>query len=161
MGWRQRVKKPVAVSRQQNQLILAIDPATLHVLGKLAIELVKLNAKVVTTSEVPTTPVTPTQAIVPNGTLSIPFGTISLSNDTSQNVIWIDKNGIANAYGWLKELLVVNGYVFGINANSSFKINGLKTDGWQIINNQIYADLRTVASTILTSSAVYSPAASA
>jgi hypothetical protein len=156
MGWRQRVKKPVPVSRQQNQLILAIDPATLHILGKLAIELVKLNAPKPVIA-----PVTPTQAIVPNGSLLISFGTISLSNDTSQNVIWTDKNGGANSDGWLKELCVVNGKVFGMNANSSFRRSGDRSGDWQVIDNQIYADLRTVASTIITSSAVYSSAVNA
>jgi hypothetical protein len=161
MGWRQRVRKPVAVSRQQNQLILAIDPATLHILGKLAIELVKLNAAKPTVSVDPTVPVTPTQAIVLNGSLSIPFGTISLSNDTSQNVIWTDKNGVASSDGWLNELFVINGRVFGNSPGGNYYRNGDKASVWQVVNDQRYADLRSVAPTIITSLAVYSSGASA
>ena len=152
MGWRQRVKKPVPVSRQQNQLILAIDPATLHLLTKLAIQLVKLNA-----AKAPTTPVTPTQTIAANGTLSIPYGTISLSNDPRENVILTDKNGLVTPTGWLKELFVVNGTIFGANMDAKFAHSGDNSTGWQSFDNLPYAALRSVATTIITSSAVYSP----
>lgn len=134
----------------------------LHLHVNKAIEEVMAKAIGLTaTPAEPTVPTTPTQAIVPNGSLSIDFGTISLSNDTSQNVIWTDQNGVSTADGWLKELCVVNGKVFGVNTTSSFKKTANRSGTWQIIDNEIYADLRTVATTIITSSAVYIPAASA
>jgi hypothetical protein len=160
MGWRQRARKPVAVSRQQNQLILAIDPTTIHILGKLAIELVKLNGHKQSIFTSPSPPVTATQTFVPNGILTIPYGSISISNDTNQNVIWTGLKGITFSDGWLKESFVVNNKVFGSNGTSSFSRNGDYTGSWQVISNEIYADLRSVAPIIITSLAVYSPPSS-
>ena len=153
MSWRKRAKVPVAASKQQNQLVLSIDPATLHVLGKFAIELVKLIAPKNTVVPVST----PKQTIVPNGVLNNRFGTVFVDNNTSQNVVWTNKNGVVSRDGWVKELFVINNRVYAANANTSF-VKFADTHGaWEMINSELYADLRAVATTIITSSATYNP----
>ncbi len=102
-------------------------------------------------------PAVPSQKIVPNGVLNIPSGTVSLNNDSVQNVIFTDKNGVIASDGWLKELIVINNRVYGTNTISFFVRFSANRGDWQKIDSQIYADLRAGATTIVTTSATYSP----
>jgi hypothetical protein len=148
MRQRQRAKLPVAVSTQQNQLILSIDPATLHTLGKLAIELVKLIAPKSTTVA-PTVPAG--QKIEPGGTLTIPYGTITLTSNYPSNIKWIDKQGNTIFDGGSTELFVLDNMIYlrgtdGIHYQRAGDYSG----NWVFIDSIPYAVLKSTAKTIIT-----------
>jgi hypothetical protein len=115
-----------------------------------------LNAKILV-KELPYLPSapTPTQSILTNGTLPIPFGTISLASNNGENTIWTAKTGEIVVMGDAVELVTVNGnvYVLGSDGKHYFHA-GDRSGFWGTVPEMIYADLRATAASIITSGRV-------
>jgi hypothetical protein len=129
-------------------LILSIDPATLHVLGKLAIELVKLNAPKSNVST--TTPQPPGQKIEPGGTLTISYGSITLTSNYPNNINWIEKLGNVISDGGATELFVIDGMVYLLGTDGThYQRAGDRSSGWVLLDSIPYAVLKSTAKTII------------
>jgi hypothetical protein len=143
-----RPKSPVPVYKQENHLIVSINPSTLHVLSKLAIELVKLSTK--STPASPTTPSTPSPKIEIEGTLAIAYGSVKLTSHYPHNVTWIDSLGNTIADGGLSEMFVIDGTVFGFgNDGRHYQHSGDRSSGWAAIDSIQYAVLKSTAKRII------------
>jgi hypothetical protein len=156
MGWRQRVKKPVAVPRQHNFLTLAIDPATLHGLSKLVFEVAKLwargNSTPAPTPTPPPTP-TPTQQIIPGGSLSVSYGTISVTSD--RQLVWSDGRTRTLKGTIIAEIFVANDIVYGICTDGNcYQHLGNFTGNWESLSLAEYQTLRAAALKIITPAVV-------
>jgi hypothetical protein len=111
------------------------------------------NAKILV-KELPylLTTTTTTQSIVPNGTLPIPFGTISLAKDGLNNTIWAAKSGGIFLDGGVDELFVINNYVYVLGGDGNHYVRpGDRSGVWTVIPAMLYEDLKSTVTNIITS----------
>ena len=94
----------------------------------------------------------PVQEITPNGSLTIPYGSISLTNDGQNNIVWTDKQGNQQLdQGTTREMFTVgsNLYLMGSDA-IPYMISADKLSGWDSLSVRVYTDLKACALKIVT-----------
>jgi hypothetical protein len=110
----------------------------------------KLIAKTITDLAAP--PKQPGQEIIENGSLTIPYGSISLTNDGQNNIVWTDKQGNQQLdQGTTREVFTVgsNLYLMGSDA-IPYMISADKLSGWDSLSVRVYNDLKACALKIVT-----------
>jgi hypothetical protein len=118
----------------------------------------KLVADTITAAAAPTKQ--PAQEIFPNGSLTIPYGTVALNNDGQNNVVWTNKNGTTESYGLAIEIFVVgsNLYLMGTDA-IPYVVSTDRLGGWDSLPVRAYNDLKSCALKIVTANPVTPPSA--
>jgi hypothetical protein len=117
----------------------------------------KLVADTITAAAAPTKQ--PAQEIVPNGSLTIPYGTISLTNDDQNNVIWTDKQGNQQlGQGTIGEVFAVGTSVYLMRSDGThWTISSDKLSGWDTLPVRTYNDLKSCALKIITANPATAP----
>jgi hypothetical protein len=103
----------------------------------------------------------PVQEIIPNGSLTIPYGTISLTNDGQNNIVWTDKQGNQQLdQGTTRELFVVGASVYLMGSDGiPYAMSASKSSGWETLALWTYNDLKSCALKIITANPVTAPQA--
>jgi hypothetical protein len=103
----------------------------------------------------------PVQEIIPNGSLTIPYGTISLTNDGQNNIVWTDKQGNQQLdQGTTTEVFVVGASVYLMGSDGiPYVISADKLSGWDSLSIRAYNDLKSCALKIITANPVTAPQA--
>jgi hypothetical protein len=133
----------------------AVEDFSGEILGLLGTGNVQAGDKIIV-KELPYLLAAPTksQPIVPSGTLSIPFGTISFSSDGSSNIVWKNKTGETFIDGAAAELFVVAEKVYVRTAASEYYVRpGDRSGTWASIAVLLYQNLKSTATNILSPSA--------
>jgi hypothetical protein len=108
-----------------------------------------------------TPPKQPEQEIIPNGTLMIPYGAITLNNDGQNNRFWTDKLGNQDFdQGTTRELFVVGASVYLMGSNGiPYSISSDRLSSWESLTIRAYNDLKSCALKIVTANPVTAPQA--
>lgn len=128
--------------------------ASLAAIGQSINDGFKLLAHTMTDLAAP--PKQPVQEIVANGSLTILYGSISLTNDGQNNIVWTDKQGNQQLdQGTTREMFTVgsNLYLMGSDA-IPYMISTDKLSGWDSLSVRVYTDLKACALKIVTANPV-------
>jgi hypothetical protein len=139
-------------------VINAADPTLLAAIERSIATGFELLAQTMT--ELFTPPKIAVPEIIPNGSFTTPSGTVSMTDDSSNNIIWTDKNGNQVAYGLAFELFVAGAHVYVMGQDGNpYMISLDRSSGWEYFDVRAYNDLKSCALKIVTANPVTPPSA--
>ncbi len=140
---------PPSNTLSQAALLAAIDRSIENGFQSVVDEVAKLGETIV---DLAAPPKQRAQEVIANGSLTIPYGSIALTNDGQNNIVWINTQGYSELdQGTTREMFTVGASVYIMGSDGvPYTISSDKVSGWDIVPIRTYNDLKAQALQIVT-----------